>query len=37
LIEEDFTTENGMLTPKMSLKRRVALEKYSASLEALYG
>ncbi len=37
LIDDDFTTENGMLTPKLSLKRRVALEKYSELLEALYG
>ncbi|MEM9072784.1 MAG: long-chain fatty acid--CoA ligase, partial [Myxococcota bacterium] len=25
---EDFTTENGMLTPKMSVKRRVVLKAY---------
>jgi long-chain acyl-CoA synthetase len=36
LISEDFTTENGMLTPKMSLKRHNVLQKYSAALEGLY-
>ncbi len=37
LIEEDFTTENGMLTPSMKLKRRVVLEKYGEMVEGLYG
>ncbi len=36
LIDEDFTTENGMLTPKMSVKRRVVLQKYGDALNALY-
>ncbi len=36
LITEDFTTENGMLTPKMSLKRRNVTAKYGERLEALY-
>ncbi len=36
LIAEDFTVENGMLTPKLSLKRRVVLAKYSDVLESLY-
>lgn len=36
LISEDFTTENGMLTPKMSLKRRNVLAKYGRLLETLY-
>lgn len=36
LIAEDFTTENGMLTPKMSLKRREVMKKYGAELDALY-
>jgi len=36
LIGEDFTVENGMLTPKLSLKRRVVLSKYGADLEKLY-
>ncbi len=33
---EDFTTDNGMLTPTMKLKRRNVLAKYEAELEALY-
>ena len=36
LITEDFTQENGMLTPSMKLKRRNVLAKYEAALEALY-
>jgi long-chain acyl-CoA synthetase len=34
---EDFTTENGMLTPTLKLKRRNVLQKYEAKLDALYG
>jgi len=36
LIDEDFTTENGMLTPSMKLKRRVVLQKYGDLVESLY-
>jgi len=36
LIPEDFTVENGMLTPKLSLKRRVVLAKYQGDLDKLY-
>ncbi len=36
LIGEDFTVENGMLTPKLSLKRRVVLQKYQGELDKLY-
>jgi long-chain acyl-CoA synthetase len=36
LVAEDFTTENGMLTPKMSLKRRAVIDRYGDSIEALY-
>lgn len=36
LVSEDFTQENGMLTPSMKLKRRHVLAKYEAALEALY-
>jgi long-chain acyl-CoA synthetase len=36
LILEDFTTANGMLTPKMSLKRRAVVAKYGDQIEALY-
>ena len=36
LTPEDFTTENDMLTPKMSLKRRNVMAKYAAAIDALY-
>ncbi len=36
LIDEDFTTENGMLTPTLKVKRRVVLERYADVLERLY-
>jgi long-chain acyl-CoA synthetase len=33
---EDFTQENGLLTPSLKLKRRKAIERYGAALQALY-
>lgn len=36
LIAEDFSVENGLLTPSLKLKRRVALERYGERLTALY-
>jgi long-chain acyl-CoA synthetase len=36
LISQDFSTENGMLTPKMSVRRNKVLENYRAALDALY-
>ncbi len=36
LIKEEFTIENGMLTPTLKLKRKKILEKYKAELEKLY-
>jgi long-chain acyl-CoA synthetase len=36
LITEEFTIENGMLTPKMSVKRRKVIEKWGDELESLY-
>ncbi len=36
LVSEDFSVDNDMLTPKMSLKRRNIVARYEASLEALY-
>ncbi len=36
LLSEEFTTENGMLTPKMSLKRRRVAEKYGDLLSGLW-
>lgn len=36
LTAEDFTTQNGMLTPSLKVKRRFVWQKYSAQIEALY-
>jgi len=36
LINEEFTIENGMLTPTLKLKRKKILEKYKNELEKLY-
>jgi long-chain acyl-CoA synthetase len=36
LISDDFTTENGLLTPKMSVRRNKVLAAYQATLDALY-
>ncbi len=36
LVADDFTVDNGMLTPSMKLKRREVLTRYGASIDALY-
>tara|TARA_B100000073_G_scaffold250467_1_gene210722 strand:+ start:86 stop:1783 length:1698 start_codon:yes stop_codon:yes gene_type:complete len=36
LIKDEFTIENGMLTPTLKLKRKKILEKYKIDLEKLY-
>jgi long-chain acyl-CoA synthetase len=36
LITDDFTVENGMLTPKMSVRRNQVLKQYQATLDKLY-
>ena len=36
LIKEEFTIENGMLTPTLKLKRKKVLKKYKVDLEKLY-
>ena len=36
LIDEDFTTDNGMLTPSLKVKRRKVMEKYGKLVEGLY-
>lgn len=36
LTTEDFTTDNGMLTPSMKVRRQNVLAKYGAALESLY-
>jgi long-chain acyl-CoA synthetase len=37
VITEDFTTQNGMLTPSLKVKRRMVWAKYGPQIEALYG
>jgi long-chain acyl-CoA synthetase len=36
LIISDFTVENGMLTPKMSVRRNQVLKHYQSTFDALY-
>lgn len=36
VITEDFTTDNGLLTPSLKVKRRQVLERYGDRLRALY-
>jgi long-chain acyl-CoA synthetase len=36
LLTEDFTTENNLLTPKMSVKRRNVIAAYTDIIESLY-
>jgi len=36
LVAEDFTTDNGMLTPSLKLKRRKVIEVYMPVIDALY-
>lgn len=36
MLTEEFSVENGMLTPKLSLKRQVVMELFDEDLEALY-
>jgi long-chain acyl-CoA synthetase len=36
LIEENFSVENGLMTPTMKVKRKKVIEKYKIQLEKLY-
>lgn len=37
LLKDDFTTQNGMLTASMKLKRREVLKSFGEKIERLYG
>jgi len=37
VVAEEWTIEDGELTPSMKLKRRVIVEKYKARIDAFYG
>ena len=37
LIAEEFTVDNGLLTPKMSVKRKAVATKYAEALASLHG
>ena len=36
LIKENFSIENGLMTPTMKVKRKKVIEKYKNQLEILY-
>lgn len=36
LIPDEFTVENGLLTPKMSVKRKPVMDRYAKEFEALH-
>jgi long-chain acyl-CoA synthetase len=36
LITEDFTVDNGLLTPSLKVRRKLVLDRYQPKLEALY-
>ena len=36
LLREDFTTENGLLTPTLKVRRRVVVDRFSDELDQLY-
>jgi long-chain acyl-CoA synthetase len=36
IVTEDFTVENGILTPSLKIKRRAVIAKYGKALDALY-
>ncbi|MGO1166552.1 MAG: long-chain fatty acid--CoA ligase, partial [Janibacter sp.] len=37
ILSEDFTEENGTLTPSMKLKRNVIMRDFVDEVESLYG
>jgi long-chain acyl-CoA synthetase len=37
ILSEDFTIDNGLLTPTMKMKRKAIVERYKDTLDSLYG
>jgi long-chain acyl-CoA synthetase len=37
ILSEDFTIDNGLLTPTMKMKRKAIVARYQQTLESLYG
>jgi len=37
VVPEEWSVDDGELTPSMKLKRRVILEKYKSQIEKFYG
>jgi long-chain acyl-CoA synthetase len=37
LLDDQFTVENGLLTPTLKVKRRIVLERFQGDVERLYG
>ena len=37
VVPEEWSIEDGELTPSMKIKRRVILEKYKSQIEKFYG
>ena len=36
ILDREFTIDGGELTPKMSVKRKVVLQRHAALIESLY-
>jgi long-chain acyl-CoA synthetase len=36
IVTDDFTVQNGMLTPSLKVKRRAVVGKYEAQIMSLY-